>query len=147
MAGKIRKKIGQILIEDDLLEPSQLKEALAYQAEHGGLIGQILIEKKFVDEEHIVGALGKQFRIPYLPLKNYTANPDAALLLKPGFCRENLLVPFDCDAKRISIAIADPSDQEAIEKVKTMTQRNPQIFISRISEIRDAIFSLYQEKI
>lgn len=146
MNGKTGKKLGQILLEDGLLGSAQLDEALAYQAEHGGLIGQILVDRQFVTEDHLVSALGKQFRVPYIPLKNYLVNPDVVELLRAGFCLENLVVPFDADAQRISIAIADPSDEETIEKVRVMTQRRPQVFIARISEIRGVIFSLYHEK-
>lgn len=146
MSGKSGKKLGQILLEDGLLGSAQLGEALAYQKEHGGLIGQILVERQFVSEDHLISALGKQFRVPYIPLKNCLINPDVIELLKGEFCLENLLVPFDADAKKISLAVADPSDEEVIETIKAMTQRRPQVFISRISEIRDVIFSLYHEK-
>ena len=46
MEPKKKRKIGEILIEDGLLSKAQLEEALAFQKEKGGVIGQILIEKK-----------------------------------------------------------------------------------------------------
>ena len=145
MGLKIKRRIGEILIEDGLLSKAQLEEALAHQKEKGGLIGMILIEKKFVDEESLVSALGKQFKIPYLPLKNYSINPDMADMLTADFCHENLAVAFDCDHKKVYIAVADPMNEAAIEMIKTLTGRIPQVFISRISEILNAIFFIYHE--
>lgn len=145
MSPKIKRRIGEILIEDGLLTKAQLEEALAYQKEKGGLIGKILIEKKFVDEEALIGALGKQFKIPYLSLKNYSINPDMAEVLKSAFCHENTLVAFDCDPKKVYIAVADPMNDAAVEKVKTLTGRMPQVFLSRISEILNAIYFIYHE--
>lgn len=145
MDTKVRRRIGEILIEDGLLTKAQLEESLAYQKEKGGLIGNILVEKGFVSEESLISALGKQFKIPYLPLKNYSINPDMAELLKADFCHKNHIVPFDFDSKKIFIAVADPMNLDAIEKVRTLTGRIPQVFISRISEILNAIYFIYHE--
>jgi type IV pilus assembly protein PilB len=145
MIPKIRRRIGEILIEDGLLSKAQLEEALAFQKEKGGLIGRILIEKKLVAEESLIGALGKQFKIPYIPLKNYAINPDMASMLTSDFCHENTLVAFDGDVKKVYIAAADPLSDVVIEKIRKMTGRIPQIFLARISEILNAIYFIYHE--
>jgi type IV pilus assembly protein PilB len=144
--SKVGKKLGEILVEDGLITAAQLEEALAYQKEHGGLIGQILIDKKAVTEDDLVGALGKQFRVPYIPLKNYLVNHDMAGSLTADFCHEHLLVPFDGDAKRISVAVSDPADERTIEKIRALTQKKPQVFIARISDIRNVIYAFYHER-
>ena len=145
MIPKINRKIGEILIEDGLLSKAQMEEALAYQKEKGGLIGQILIERNFVQEESLIGALGKQFKIPYIPLKNYAINPDMADMLSADFCHENMVVAFDCDPKKVYVAVADPVSDVAIEKIRTLTGRMPQVFLARVSEILNAIYFIYHE--
>ena len=145
MSPKVRRRIGEILIEDGLLSKIQLDEALAHQKEKGGLIGKILVEKNFVDEETLIGALGKQFKVPYIPLKNYSINPDMADLLNADFCHENMLVAFDCDHKKVYVAVADPMNDAALELVRTQTGRMPQVFLARISEILNAIYFIYHE--
>ena len=142
---KIKRKIGEILIEDGLLSKAQLEEALAFQKEKGGLIGRILVEKKFVNEESLIGALGKQFKVPYIPLKNYAINPDMAGMLTAEFCHENTVVAFDCDAKKVYVAVADPMNDAIVEKIRTMTGRIPQVFLAKISEILNAIYFIYHE--
>jgi len=145
MTQKINRRIGEILIEDGLLSKAQLEDALAHQKEKGGLIGQILIAKKFVDEESLIGALGRQFKIPYVPLKNYSINPDMASMLSADFCHENILVAFDCDHKKVYVAVADPVNDTTVEKIRELTGRIPQIFLSRTSEILNAIYFIYHE--
>ncbi|HNX68764.1 MAG TPA: hypothetical protein PLL75_07335 [Candidatus Omnitrophota bacterium] len=145
MSPRIKRRIGEILIEDGLLTQAKLEEALAHQKEKGGLIGQILVELKFVDEDTLISALGKQYKIPYLPLKNYSINPDMAEILKADFCHENTLVAFDCDSKKVFVAVGDPHNMEAVEKIQTLTERVPQVFLSKISEILNAIYFLYHE--
>lgn len=147
MALKVRRKIGEILIEDGLLTAEQLAEALVLQKERGGLLGQVLISKRFVDEDSLVSALGKQFRIPYISLKHHAINPDMAELLKADFCHKHLLVPFDCDSKKVYLAVGDPLNEDAVEEVRQLTGRIPQVFISRISEILNAIYFLHHETV
>ena len=141
----MKRKIGEILIEDGLLSKAQLEEALAYQEEKGGLIGQILIEKKFLSEDMLIGALGKQFKIPYIPLKNYSINPDMAAMLAADFCHKNSMVAFDCDSKRVYVAMADPLSGPILDDLRKVTGRIPQIFLARISEILNAIFFIYHD--
>ncbi len=145
MGQKIKRKIGEILIEDGLLSKAQLEEALAIQGEKGGLIGAILIEKKFVEEESLIGALGKQFKVPYLPLKNYAINPDMSGMLDADFCHEHTVVAFDCDHKKVYLAVADPMNEAVVEKVRAVTGKIPQVFLARISDILNAIYFLYHE--
>lgn len=68
-----------------------------------------------------------------------------AELLSADFCHEHLLVAFDCDHKKVYVSVADPTDGEAIEKVKALTGRIPQVFLSRVSEILNAIYFIYHE--
>jgi Type II secretion system (T2SS), protein E, N-terminal domain len=145
MEPKKKRKIGEILIEDGLLSKAQLEEALVFQKEKGGMIGQILIEKKLVDEESLIGALCRQFKMPYIPLKNYAINPDMAGMLTADFCHENMAVVFDCDHKKVYVAMTDPMNDAAVEKIRTMTGRIPQVFLARISEVLNAIFFIYHE--
>jgi len=146
MDPKKKRRIGEILIEDGLLSKAQLEEALAFQKEKGGLIGKILVEKKFVDEESLIGALGKQFKVPYIPLKNYAINPDMASMLNADFCHEKTVVAFDCDAKKIYVAVADPLGDAVVEEIRTLTGRMPQVFLARTAEILNAIYFIYHEK-
>jgi type IV pilus assembly protein PilB len=145
MNPKIKRKIGEILIEDGLLSKAQLEEALAFQKEKGGLIGKILVEKKFVAEESLIGALGKQFKVPYIPLKNYAINPDMVNMLNADFCHKNVVVAFDCDPKKVYIAVADPLSDAVLENIRELTGRIPQVFLARISEILNAIYFIYHE--
>jgi len=145
MSSRTKQKIGEILIEDGLLSKAQLEEALAFQKANGGLIGKILVDKKYVDEDSLIGALGKQFKIPYIPLKNYSINSDMASMLTAEFCHENTVVAFDCDSKKVYIAVADPLNDAVIEKIRTLTQRIPQVFLAKISEILNAVYFIYHE--
>ena len=53
MAEIIKKRLGEILIEDGILTQENLAEALSQQKKEGGLIGQILIRQGYIAEDDL----------------------------------------------------------------------------------------------
>lgn len=56
----MRKRLGEILLEDGLITEEQLKQALNRQIPGGKMLGQILKDMGFVTEEQISSALARQ---------------------------------------------------------------------------------------
>lgn len=48
-----KEKIGELLIKNTLLTRNQLDEVLDYQEQHGGLLGDILIEKNYIQSHRV----------------------------------------------------------------------------------------------
>lgn len=64
--GKRLKRLGEILIEAGALTEDRLKAALEIQKKEGGLIGEILLKKSFINEKDVVAALLKQREYLYI---------------------------------------------------------------------------------
>jgi len=54
--------LGQVLVNDKVLTPDQLNEALDRQRKTHERLGQILIDMKLIDEDMLLKYLGTQFR-------------------------------------------------------------------------------------
>jgi len=138
-----KKLLGELLIEDGALGRDHLDEALHHQKQHGGLIGQILISQGYITEDDLVAALGRQLGIPYLPIQNYTINPEAVVLFDVEYCRRNVFVVFDVDEKRIFVTLADPLNQRVIDEIAKKINKQLQLFISTTSEIYNVIDTVF----
>jgi type IV pilus assembly protein PilB len=134
-----KKRLGEILIEDGILSPENLEEALHHQKKEGGLIGQILIRLGYLSEEDLVAAIGKQLQIPYMPLSNYSINMEAAQSLTLDFCKKNLLLVFDMDEKHVWVALSDPLNEGLMEELEKKYNLKIQIFISTPTEVINMI--------
>ena len=141
-----RKRLGEILVEGGILAPENLQEALNYQKKEGGMLGQILIRLGYISEENLVAAIGKQFRVPYIPLPNYSINADAVHVLEEEFCRRNLCLAFDQDEKKIFIAAVYPIDEMLIEEVEKKSRLRPQFFIASPTEVFNMIDLMFQSQ-
>ena len=142
----INKQLGELLIERNIINNSQLEKALSIQKERGGLIGEILVELGFAKEEDIAQALTAQYGFPYLPLANYDINPEIANLIPGRVARQYLLVPIDKIGNNLTLAMSNPLNIQAIEDVELLSGCSVQTFVATSSDIKKAIEKYYKDK-
>ena len=80
------KRLGEILVEEGLINDLALEEALAEQRKTGGFIGEILVQKGFAKQADILHSLVKQCKIPHLSLLDYDINKDLLPLIPKEIC-------------------------------------------------------------
>ena len=140
----ITKRIGEILLERGLVTFAQLEKALAHQKEHGGLLGQILIEQHAITEEEVALALTAQYGFPYLPLENYEIDDGVTKLVPEHVARQFCVIPIDRIGNALTVAMADPSNVQAVEDIELLTHCIVQTFVSTPSDIQSAIARYYK---
>ncbi|MBI4981574.1 MAG: hypothetical protein HZC15_00265 [Candidatus Omnitrophica bacterium] len=140
----LKKQLGELLIERNIITQQQLDNALVIQRERGGLIGEILVELGYAKEEDIAQALTAQYGFPYLPLSNYDVNPEIANIIPARVAKQYLLVPIDKIGTNVTIAMSNPLNIQAVEDVETITGCNVQTFVSTSSDIKKAIVKYYK---
>ena len=139
----ITKRIGDVLLERGVITRKQFDEALAYQIQHGGLMGQLLIQLGFATEEGVALALTAQYGFPYLPLDNYEIDEGLTQIIPEQAARTHCLIPIDRIGNALTLAMADPSNIKAIEEIELMTKCVVQTFVSTPSDILKAIDKYY----
>jgi type IV pilus assembly protein PilB len=140
----VNKILGELLVERHIITPEQLRLALSIQREKGGLIGEILVEKGFAREADIAQALTAQYGFPYLPLDSYEITPEIIKLIPEELAREYLFIPVDRLGNSLSIAMSNPLNNQAIEKIEALLGCNVQMFVATSSDIRKAIDKYYK---
>lgn len=141
---RINKKfIGDLLIERGVINKQQLDEAIVYQKEKGGLLGEALMTLKHASEEDIAQALTSQYGFPYLPLANYEIEPEVVAAVSSEMCQKFCLIPIDKIGASLTLAMANPLSTEAIEEVETASHCSVQTFVSTSTDIRNAIKKHY----
>jgi len=142
----INKQLGELLIDRGIISRNQLEEALNFQREKGGLIGEIMVQLGFVKEDDIAQALTAQYGFPYLPLGNYEVNPEIIHTIPQRVAQQYLVLPIDKIGNNLTLAMSNPLNVQAIEDVELLTGCNVQAFVSTSSDIKKAIEKYYKEK-
>lgn len=135
--------LGELLLYMGIIDRTQLQEALAKQKETGRLIGETLVELGFAKEEDIVGAIAFQYMIPYLRLRNCDVDRALLSLIPRDFALEHSCFPVERVDTILTVVMANPLDEKAIEKIKRISKSDVLCFVSTPTEIASAIEEHY----
>lgn len=135
--------LGQILLRKGLINIGQLEEALVIQKKEGkGLLGEILIQKGFITEELLCVALASQSDYCYVPVERYKIARDIIKIVPKETASKYSLVPLEKIGGVLTVAMANPFDQEAINIVQAATHHKIVCVIGGKSQI-EKIIKLY----
>ena len=140
------RQLGELLIERKVIQPEHLQKALDYQKVNGGLIGEILVQLGFAKEEDIAQVLTAQYGFPYLPLANYDIDMETVKVVPEHVARQYCLIPIDKIGNNLTVAMSNPLNTQAIEDVEMISQCVVQAFVSTTTDIRKAIERCYAKK-
>ncbi|UCC95063.1 MAG: hypothetical protein JSW40_09715 [Candidatus Omnitrophota bacterium] len=140
------KPIGQILIEGGIITQEQLQKALDAQKKDGGLLGEVIVKLGFAREEEIAHCLSLQYSFPYLPLENYEISQEVIKLIPKNVCTHYCLIPLDRIENTLTVAMANPLNEQAIEDLEDISALEIQIFISTPTDIRQALERHYEKQ-
>lgn len=117
--AKVRKKLGQILVDNGTITSEQLETAVTMSKGAGKRIGEILVEAGMCSEEAVAKALAMQFGIDYLDIDDeaVAAKVDASLLPK-DLIRKHLVLPLGKERGRLVLLMHDPKDLELLDLIR-----------------------------
>ena len=115
----VSRKLGELLIREDMISREQLDEALEEKQSSNRFLGEILVELDYITEDELIAFLVRQCRIPHLKLSNFQVSSDIAELIPAEICREHKLLPIDKLGNLLTVAMVNPIDVDALEKIKS----------------------------
>src|SRR4051794_13956883 len=116
------ERIAEVLIDDGLLLPSQLEEALELQKKQGGRLLKLLTDKCFVTEHDMVMSMGRCLDTPPVNLTRIRV-PDAVMELVPKQMAKSFkVVPIAKLAQKLFLAMADPLNVIALDDLRQLTK-------------------------
>lgn len=115
-----RVKIGDLLLAKKLITQEQLDQALKLQAAQGGKLGDILIQQGYVKEKQLLTALADQLKMPYVDIEHYDINKEASQRIPEKLARRFKMLPIDFKDHRFLIAMADPTDVQALDELNRL---------------------------
>ncbi len=136
-------KLGQLLINNNLITEEQLKNALELQRKEGGRLGSNLIKLNFLSEEKLVAFLSKQYGVPAINLSDYKIDSSVTKFMPQEVAYKYQILPVAKVGATLTIAMVDPSNVFAIDDVKFMTGYDVEPVVASESAIREAIAEYY----
>src|SRR5881397_2177556 len=116
-----RSRLGEFLVEQELITAQVLQEALQEQRQSGRRIGEILLDRGHVTEAQLIPFLTNRLKLPYTDVSTLVLRSDQLNLIPETLARKYTVLPVRLDGKRLDVVMADPMDHEAIQDLSFVT--------------------------
>lgn len=141
-----KRRIGDMLLEEKMVQPEQLEQALAMAKENHRKIGEVLVELGYVTEEGIAQTLSKQLGIESVNLREIIFDENVLGLANGPLLRKHVMIPFayvDGSINVVRVAMADPMDMTAIDDFCIVTNLLADPVIATPRDIMTALDRYY----
>jgi len=119
-----KKRIGDILLEEQIITQEQLEEALATAKDEKKKIGEAVVELGYATEQSIAEALSSQLGFEYVNLTSVTIPENVLSLIGENVLRRHVMIPYAFNPNNMNqvlVAMADPMDMTAIDDFNIVT--------------------------
>jgi len=114
----VKMKLGEILLNANLITENQLKTAVEIQKQTKESLGLILIKQGYITEASIKDALELQYGLRYINLRKTKIPPEVLKLIPENLQRQHQIIPVSLANNRLTLAMVDPTNLIAIDDVR-----------------------------
>jgi type IV pilus assembly protein PilB len=136
-------RLGELLVREKLISLSQLRHAQDEQQKSGQNLGYTLAKLGYVSDDEITSFLSQQYRVPTVNLEEYEIDPEILKLVQKEPCERHKVVPVSRTGNSLIVAMADPTNLNAIDDLKFLTGYNIEPVIASETAIHNAIEKYY----
>jgi len=115
-------RLGDLFVREGLIDADQLSAALADSKEGGTRVGYSLVKLGFVGENELTRMLSKQYRLPAVDLEKVEVDPKIYKLIDGDLAYQHLVLPLRRVGRTLTVAMANPSEMEAIDVLRFKTR-------------------------
>jgi len=133
------KQLGQILIEQGLINDEQLQRALEEHHKTPKSLGRVLIDMGLIKEADLVRALAEQVGLEFVDLSEYQIDPMAPTLLPDTLARRYRAIPIGERDGKLLVAMSDPANVYALDDIRAITNRDVQPVVATAADVEQAI--------
>jgi hypothetical protein len=143
-----RVRLGELLVQANLINREQLEEILALQKKDGRRLGTLIVERGLVTEFNVTQILSQQLSVPWVALQHIDFSTELLTLVPTEMAERCSVIPIYVRRVRglgnvLYVAMADPTNQQVIDEVSKQAGLPVRTMIAPPSHIRDALYEFY----
>ena len=134
-----KQRLGEMLLERDLIDNNILQKALQLQSAGKRRIGYLLVRMGYITEDELQTTLSRQLKMPLIKIEDFF-DPTVKRILPKSICRQYTVLPLkQNDHNILDVAMVDPSDAEAIKRIEKHTGQVIRANLARHGDIEKSI--------
>ena len=139
-------RTGDILKEYGYVTEEQIGDAIAYQKAHRGVrIGDALIALGYIDEIHLLQALGQRLHLKIIDLNNESVDVTAVEKIPRPLAEKYEMLAISINNGVLRLALNDPMNFYGIEDIRQVTGMQVESCLCQRSALQQAIQYYYTE--
>ena len=143
---RLRKRLGDLLVEEGVISNDQLMAALKNQKGKGIKLGASLIDLGYINEEQLLKFLAKQLNIPFYDLSKVKIDPAAVQLIPEVQARRLRALCIHAEPDRATVVMSDPADLNAMDSVAALLMpREIEFAVAKESQLLTSFGQLYRK--
>lgn len=144
----MRKDVGEILLEEGVITPEQLKEVRDVAKATKADIKKLLIDLGYAKEEQVYAAWAKQLGYPFIDFSKERIDPSAVNLVPQHFAQRYNVIPVrKISDRKLLVAMADPTNIVAIDDLRLVTGLDIEPAVAVPDLITEAINRHYRAEV
>lgn len=139
-------RTGDILKEYGYVTEEQIGDVIAYQKAHRGVrIGDALIALGYIDEMHLLQALGQRLHLKIIDLNNESVDVTAVEKIPRPLAEKYEMLAISINNGVLRLALNDPMNFYGIEDIRQVTGMQVESCLCQRSALQQAIQYYYTE--
>ena len=135
--------LADLLVADGVIAKDAMDEAWMLQKQNGGKLEHILVEEGLVDDDEVLGYSSRILESVPIHLEGFII-PNHVLELVPGdMVVKHQFIPIARTLDLLTVAMANPWDIYAIDKIENHTKLNVSPVLSNWNDVQEAIRKYY----
>ncbi|ENB2089181.1 Flp pilus assembly complex ATPase component TadA [Vibrio alginolyticus] len=110
MKIQLRKRLGDLLVEEGIVSEEQIQQALNAQRSTGQKLGDALIDLGFITEKQMLDFLSQQLGLPLVDLGRAPVDAEAVQILPEVHARRLRAMVVARNGDTLRVAMSDPAD-------------------------------------
>lgn len=140
---RVKKKLGEILVEAGLITEKQLQSALPLQKKSKQKLGQFFVQQGLLTETQIVRVVSSQLNMEQYSAIKYALDTELANIIPADLAYKYQVAPLNKSGLLLTVAMLDPMDINAIDAIEVYTNNEIETVICTEQDLNQLHAGLY----
>ncbi len=142
---RLKMRLGDLLVVEDIISDDQLKYALNLQNSTHRKLGDSLIDLGYINETQLLTFLSKQLNLPFIDINQRFISPDVIEVLPEIHARRLRALVLEFDQQSVLLGMSDPADLDALDQLEHhLAPRTLKLAAVSESQLLTAFDNLYR---
>ncbi|MFY8273757.1 GspE/PulE family protein [Pseudoalteromonas sp. SSDWG2] len=145
MRPRLKMRLGDLLVHEQIITEGQLEQALSAQKVSGRKLGSTLVDLGVITETQLLRFLAQQLNVPFLDISQRRIAPETAKLLPEAYARRFRALVIEDNDTSVLVGMSDPADLSGLDQIGPLLEpKRIELAVVQESQIMEAFDAVYR---